>query len=102
MKSNKCSYDPALEHQSHQYCQTSFILACQAEERLIVVDDFNTSKAALDFYEKVSEFYGYPVEILRFPWPEPPLNWRNLARNVCESMQGELNTQPPKINEKSL
>lgn len=102
MKENQKIYNPLLEEQSHKYCQTAFLAACQTGERLIVVDDFNTSKADLEFYEKVSEYFGYKVEIVRFSWREPPENWRKLSRKVCEDMQGELNKQYPKVNEKLL
>lgn len=102
MNSNKHVYDPRKEIRSHQYCEVAFSIACQANERLIVVDDFNIAERDLAYYKKVAEFYGYEVEIIRFPWPDPPTNWRLLSRSVCQRMQSELDSQSLKPNERLL
>jgi predicted kinase len=102
MKANRCFYRSSLENESHQYCRSTFVTSCEAQERLVVIDDFNILKADVDYYVAIGQYYGYSVEMIRFPWPEPPINWRNWSVSMCKGMQRELDSQPLEDNEKSL
>jgi hypothetical protein len=102
MRTSGWIYHPSKEYQSHRYVQTSFIVACQAGERTIVVDDFNAAKEDLLFYDKIAEFFGYAVEKIRLPFHDPPTNWRRLSRDFCEKMQADLDAQPLEENERAL
>ena len=102
MKANRPIYRKGQEYQSHQYCRTSFVIACQANERFIVIDDFNINESDLYFYNTISQYFGYEVELLRLPFRDPPINWRHFTISVCKKMQAELDAQPLKTNERVL
>ena len=102
MPDDKLLYSYKSEGASHKNCRIEFLGACQASIQTILVDDFNIFQRDLRFYKKITEYYGYELEIIRFranPRQAAKRNWRGFDFKKCHSMEAFLRKQPLWENE---
>ena len=70
LRDGRYEFDPALLKSAHQECQDKARAACEAGERLVVVDNTGVRRWELVTYFKLAQSYNYTVIVVepRTPW----------------------------------
>lgn len=79
MKTGTYVFDPNLLRAAHQSCFRKFTKSLQDSVPLVIVDNTHTRKWEYEKYVEQAQEFGYEVEIVSLPHPDPEVA---AARNL--------------------